>query len=122
MKIDFTQFDAPIDGLTLSDWKRSNGLEISPEDAALAGISLEDLDSELALAATNVDFNFTPDHRLEFSAASVVADVRSNNSLRSIRVRTNFSRPRKSATWRNPLLRIGSSIVSKTWRMTLTKI
>ena len=105
MKIDFTQFDAPIDGLTLSDWKRSNGLEISPEDAALAGISLEDLDSELALAATNVDFNFTPDHRLEFSAASVVADVRSNNSLRSIRVRSEFLAPAEICDLAKPIIK-----------------
>ena len=105
MKIDFTQFDAPIDGLTLSDWKRSNGLEISPEDAALAGISLEDLDSELALAATNVDFNFTPDHRLEFSAASVVADVRSNNSLRSVRVRSEFLAPAEICDLAKPIIK-----------------
>ena len=90
MKIDFTKFEAPIDGLTLANWSRNESLDISPEDAAVAGIAFEQCDSEFELAATTVDFQFTPDHRLEFSAASVVADVRADGSLRSIRVRSKF--------------------------------
>ena len=90
MKIDFTEFEAPIDGLTLSDWTRNESLDISPEHAALAGISVDQIDKEFEVAATTVDFQFTPDHRLEFPEASVVADVRSNNSLRSIQVRSKF--------------------------------
>ena len=88
MKIDFTQYVNPIDGLTLSDWDRTGGLDISPEEAALAGIGDEKGDSEFELPATEVDFRFTPDHKLKFAASSVVADIRSNNSLRSIRVRS----------------------------------
>ena len=88
MKIDFTQYENPIDGLTLLDWERNEGLDISPEDAALAGIVVEESDNEFELGATDVDFRFTPEHKLEFAASSVVADIRSNNSLRSIRVRS----------------------------------
>ena len=90
MKIDFTQFEDPIEGLTLSDWKRNETLSISPEDAALAGCTVEECDKEFELAAIKIDFQFAPDRRLEFSASSVVADVRSNNSLRSIRVRSEI--------------------------------
>ena len=88
MKIDFTQYVNPIDGLTLSDWDRNEGLDISPEDAALAGIAVGNGDKEFELPAMEVDFRFTPDHKLKFAAFSVVADIRSNNSLRSIRVRS----------------------------------
>ena len=88
MKIDFTQYENPIDGLTLSDWERNEGLDISPEDAALAGIAVEERENEFELGATDVDFRFTPEHKLKFAASSVVADIRSNNSLLSIRVRS----------------------------------
>ena len=46
MKIDFTKFEAPIDGLTLANWSRNESLDISPENAAVAGIALEQCDSE----------------------------------------------------------------------------
>ena len=88
MKIDFTKYENPIDGLTLTDWKRNKDLDISPEDAALAGIAIEESANEFELAATDVDFRFTPEHKLKFAASSVIADIRSSDSLRSIRVRS----------------------------------
>ncbi|MEM7784317.1 MAG: DUF3144 domain-containing protein, partial [Planctomycetota bacterium] len=90
MKIDFTKFEDPIDGLTLSDWTRNASLDISSEDAALAGIDIEQCDNEYELTSTEVDFQFTPNHRLKFDASSVVADVRSNKSLRSFLVQSKF--------------------------------
>lgn len=105
MKIDFTEFEQPVDALTLSDWTRNHDLDVSPEDASHAGLSSEQADSEYELTDVDVNFQFAPMRKLEFSAASVLADVRANNSLRSIRVRSKFLTPSEIYELASPVIR-----------------
>ena len=96
MKIDFTQFENPIEGLTLSEWKQISKREISPEEVANAaevGIILDELDHQYQIGKSKVDFQLTPEHSIVFDAASLVADVRSNKSLRSIGMRSISAGP-----------------------------
>lgn len=88
MKIDFTQFDSPIDGLTLSDWEPNASIDVSPEDAVSAGINKEGGASEFLFEADNVDIRFTPSHEIQFGNCSVAAGIRPDNTLQSFRVRS----------------------------------
>lgn len=89
MKIDFTQFENPVNALTLSGWDRSLDLDISPEAAALAGVDLTQLGNEYLHGSASVDFRVSPDHTLVFDAASLVADQRANGSLRSVSIQSD---------------------------------
>lgn len=89
MKIDFTQFQNPVNALNFSEWDRNSDLDISAEDAALAGIELDQLGSEFWHGQAHINFRISPTHNLVFEASSLVADVRANGSLRSVRIHSD---------------------------------
>lgn len=88
MKIDFTEFESPIDGLSLSDWKPDARVDVSPEDAEAAGLGDELAPCEFIFEAEQVDIRFTPEHEIQFGKCSVAAGIRPDNSLLSFRIRS----------------------------------